>query len=130
MQRRIRNQLFCIGAFTALANLSCAAKEKAVKENYQATDLPLEADITMAKGGTYSETITATGRKPTCSGISIQSLKLNEHEIPLNVTVLTSGCLIETKEYGKLQVKMNLASYSYTILVTPRQEAQFRKVHP
>ena len=96
--------------------------------DFKRTDLPLDADVRLEKGGVYSETMTKDGLRPDCSGISINSLILEGHEIALKANTVTSNCLIETKDYGELLLKINQVAHSYDILVTPKQEEQFKEL--
>lgn len=128
MRKLIVVLLFCVSALASFAAVSCASEEKDKKEKYKTTDLPFEAVVSIDKGGEYSETMTKNGPQPICSGISIKSLKLGTHEIPLKASAVSSECFIETKDYGKLLIKINFASYSSSILVTPKQEALFKKL--
>lgn len=98
-------------------------------EEYKSTDLPFKAaDLVLEKGGVCSEKVEKDGVKPYCSGISLKSLTLGDSEIPLKSTAVTSDCMIETRDYGNLRIKINFATYSYSIHVTPKQEKLFKKL--
>jgi HEAT repeat protein len=101
-------------------------------QQFNSTDLPFEAlEMTVSKGGGVQEAVASDGViRSTCSGISLKSLRLGEKDIFLMSTGVTSDCKIETRDYGKLLIKINTATFSYSILVTPRQEKLFRsQVH-
>ena len=96
--------------------------------DFQPTGLPLEADVRIAKDGGYSETMTNEGLRPTCSGISVNSLLLEQHEIELKSQEISSDCLIKTQAYGDLLLKINQVAYSYAILLTPKQQQLFERL--
>ena len=99
-------------------------------QEYKASDLPFNAvQLVFMRGGGYSEEVGADLKiEPKCSGLSLKTLFLGEHEIALQSTEVTPDAMIVTKDYGNLRVKMNMATFSYSILVTPHQEEQFRKL--
>lgn len=63
-------------------------------------------------------------------GVTIAALSLGGKDIPLQSTDVTSDAMIVTRDYGKLLVKMNNATFSCTVLVTPTQEAALKKLLP
>jgi hypothetical protein len=105
------------------------ASEKQVEE-YRATDLPFQAEFVLKKGGGFQDAVTADGTiKSSCFNVALQNgLNLGNQSIPLKSTDLTTECMIETKDYGDLQVKFNSATYSSSVLVKPSQEKLFKKL--
>lgn len=99
-------------------------------EEYQATDLPFQAEFVLKKGGGFQDEVTAGGKiKTSCFDVALKNgLSLGNHGIPLKSTDLTTDCIIQTKDYGDLQVKFNSATYSSSVLVKPSQEKLFRKL--
>ena len=97
---------------------------------YKLTALPLNADgIAIQKGGGYEETVGTGGVvKPSCSEMSLKTLRLGDRELPLKSAAVTSSCMIETKDYGELLLKVNTATFSANILVTPKQEEALKKL--
>lgn len=65
---------------------------------------------------------------PSCTKLSLKSLTLGKRQISLKSNAVTSDCLIETKDHGNLRLKINMASFSYSVLVTPAQEEAFKKL--
>ena len=111
-----------------LAFVACNKPATAQAEDYKQTDLPFQAQISLSRGGGFSESVGADGKiKTTASGVKIASLSLGGKDIPLQSNDVTADAMIVTKDYGKLLVKMNQATFSCTVLVTPTQEAALRK---
>ena len=52
----------------------------------------------------------------------VDGLRLGETAVSLKSAVVTDDCMIETKEFGNLMVKVNSATFTSSILVTPSQE--------
>jgi penicillin amidase len=98
-------------------------------EEYKETDLPFNSiDV---KAGGYRERVEENHTiVATCSGFSLAALRLGDRDIPLKANAVSSQCMIETKDYGNLRLKMNTATLSAYILVTPKQEELFRKLLP
>jgi hypothetical protein len=96
------------------------------------TNLPFDTvDMVITQGGGYMESVGSDGEvKPSCSGISLKALHLGDHDIPLKSNDITPDCMIETRDYGDLRIKMNTTTFSVSILVTPRQERQFSCLIP
>jgi hypothetical protein len=63
-----------------------------------------------------------------CSDVSIKALTLGSHDIPLKSTSVTSACMIETKDYGNLMLTINHGTFQCSILTTPKQEKDFKKL--
>jgi SH3-like domain-containing protein len=127
---KVINQAFVFVLVMLNSFAFCAVSQG---EEYKATDLPFKAaDLVIEKGGGYSETVVKDGEelklKPMCSGISLNALFLGDREIPLQSTKVTSDAMIVTKDYGNLRIKINMATFSYSILVTPKQEELLRKL--
>jgi hypothetical protein len=128
----MKNIIIIFIVFAIVVLMGCQSKDQKTEqagEDYHPTDLPFEGGFSLVKGGGYDEVLKADGSHgpPHCSGISVKSLKLYGHEIPLKANVVTSDCFIETKDYGKVRIKMD-DGFSFTILVTARQEQLFRKL--
>jgi hypothetical protein len=100
-----------------------------VKEEYKATNLPLQAAFSVKQGGGIFSEVGNDGKvKTTCSGLTVyKTLSLHKHIIPLKTNAVTSDCKIETTDYGVLQVDMQGGTYA-GILVTPTQEEQLGKL--
>ena len=108
-----------------------AAPRLAAADAYKETDLPFQtAGLMVAKGGGYSETAKDGGVNGTCNGVSLTSLSLWAQEITLKSTAVTPECMIQTKDYGDLRVKMNTAAFSARLLVTQKQQEDFKKLAP
>jgi hypothetical protein len=84
----------------------------------------------LKKGGGFQDAVGEDGTiKSSCFDVALQNgLSLLSHSIPLKSTDLTTDCMIETQDYGDLQVKFNSATYSTSILVKPSQEKLFEKL--
>lgn len=103
----------------------------AADDAYKATDLPFHTQgLMIEKGGGYSEPAKDGGVKATCNGISLTSLSLWAQEITLKSTAVTPECMIQTKDYGDLRLKMNTAAFSARLLVTQKQEENLKKLAP
>lgn len=112
---------------TVVANQKQDTKAKA--EEYKETDLPFQAALAVNKGGGFQDKVGEGGVvKTTADGVTIASLSLGDKDIPLESTNVTADAEILTKDYGKLRVKMNYATFTCTMLVTPTQEAALRKL--
>ncbi len=124
---KVKDQAF-VSATVVLASFAFGALLHA--QEYAVTDLPFSMELAVKKGGEYSETVGENGAvKPNCSGISLNNgLRLGDRQIPLKSPALTSDCMIETKDYGNLLVKINSATYTSSILVTPKQERLFKNL--
>ncbi len=123
---KVKNRAFVSVIVVLTVFVFCAIL---LAEEYKATDLPFKAtDLVIEKGGGYSEKAEKDGVKPSCSGISLKGLSLGDREIPLKSTAVMSDCMIETRDYGNLRLKINFVTYSYSILVTPKQEELFKEL--
>jgi hypothetical protein len=106
---------------------STATIPTAQAEVYQGTKLPFEAKgVGIAKGAKFSTDDEACIKD--CTGMFIKSIYLGKLDIPLQSTNVTDKMMIETKDYGKLKIKINFATRAYSILITPTQEEQFQKL--
>ena len=75
-----------------------------------------------------AETVGADGNVTrSCSGMTLDALKLADRDIPLKVHDVTNDCMIETKDFGSLYLKVNFGTFSAQVLVTPNQEEAFKK---
>jgi hypothetical protein len=63
-----------------------------------------------------------------CTGCSIQSLTLGKLDIPLKSTIVSPDMMIDTRNYGPLKLQVNFAHGSFGVLVTPEQEARFKRL--
>ncbi len=123
---KMKNRAFALVIVLLTIFCFCAVSHG---EEYKETDLPFNVvDLMIEKGGNYSEKVENDGVRLSCSGISLKALKLGDHEIPLKSTAVTSDCLIKTKNYGNLQIKISFVRHSYSIFVTPKQEKQLKKL--
>ncbi|MEI8290517.1 MAG: hypothetical protein WCH99_13685 [Verrucomicrobiota bacterium] len=109
-----------------------ALKATAQPEKYSETDLPFKAALAISKGGGFSELgVEENGvivGKLMAEGVTISTLTLGGKDIALLSTNVTPDVMVLTKDYGKLGLKMNNSTFSCTVLVTPKQEEQFRKL--
>jgi len=119
------------GRCTVVGTISDNSTGALVIEEYQATNLPFQAQFVLKKGGGFQDEVTAGGKiKTSCFDVALDKngLSLGNHSIPLQSKDLTTDCMIGTKDYGDLQVKFNSATQSTSVLVKPTQEALLRKL--
>lgn len=114
---------------TTPARTALSAESHANQE-YKATDLPFTASgLALDKGGRFEDYVTEDHKiKTRCSGMSLTALYLGASQIALNSSDVTSDAMIVTRDYGNLLLKMNMATHTCSILVTPDQEEQLRKL--
>ena len=95
------------------------------EERRVSPELPFEAKG-LAIAGQFSTD--GEGYITSSTGMSLTSLYLQKLEIPLESTSISSDNLLKTKDYGVLEIRVNLARGIYLILVTPEQEERFKSL--
>mgnify|MGYP000909834940 CR=1 FL=1 len=114
---------------SASANKETTAPAAKLDE-YRESDLPFEAQLSIAKGGGFSDKVEGGVIKHSASGVTIAALSLGGKDIALLSTNVTADAMILTKDFGKLGVKINHSTFSCSVLVTAKQEAELRKLLP
>jgi len=94
------------------------------------TGLAFKTEISMSKGGVYRMEVrkgpSGLAWEPVCGGrIVVEKFLYGTEAVPLKSTELTQDCMVQTKDYGNIQLKMQPLGGS-EILLTSKQEEAFR----
>jgi hypothetical protein len=121
-----------VAAISVIASMAACVVSHA--QTYKETDLPFKAEgIKMGQDADYRELLMGDGSTEAhCIGdFSLKSLSLGDKNIPLKSTDITSTCMIQTRDYGNIRLKIDLGQGSYSILLTAKQERLFKGLtHP